>query len=140
MCPSEPASPQDNPPPQLLAALLLGKKFLEVGVAMQAGKFDVGGDFLARGEALIEGHAEVLESAIDIAGTRATRRHVIVHGSAFLEGRWILDGGTIVIGKDLRIDGESLLISLPTFVVLVFHQQIGAEVLENQGGLWSDFL
>ena len=37
-------------------------------------------------------------------------------------------------GKDLRIDGESLLVGRPTPVVFVFGQQVGAIVFENDRG------
>jgi hypothetical protein len=54
MCPSEPASPQDNPPPQLLAALLLGKKFLECRILSDGGKVNILSDLHGVCETVIQ--------------------------------------------------------------------------------------
>ena len=37
--------------------------------------------------------------------------------------------------KISRIDGQGLLVGLPALVVLMFRQQIGAQILEDQRGL-----
>src|ERR1700689_3273214 len=101
--------------------LLLFKQLFEGGIIMQAGELAVACDLFAGGKSLVECHAQVLESAISVAGTGATRRHVIVHRATFLYGRRILNRGGAVIGKDMRINGQSLLVSCPTLVVPVFR-------------------
>src|ERR1700689_4951865 len=90
--------------------LLLFEQLFEGGIIVQAGELAVIRDLFAGGKSLIQCHAQILKSAIGIAGTGATRRHVIVHRATFLHGRRILNRRRAVIGKDMRINGQSLLV------------------------------
>ena len=47
--------------------------------------------------------------------------------------------GPGIVFENLRIDFERGLVFLPAFCKFVLGEQVGAEVLENQGGIRIDF-
>src|ERR1700722_6541713 len=101
--------------------LLLFKQLFEGGIIVQAGELAVVRDLFAGRKSLVQCHAQILKSAIGVAGTGATRGHVIVHRATFLNGRRILNRWRAVIGKDMRINCQSLLVGRPTLVIPVLR-------------------